>query len=97
VLRHGDLQQHKPESCAELLPFAKADRSVSALARCVRPGGYLAIWQSHFRFADMTVCSDFRTDWSDAGDARKNFPLYGPDDRRLPINGYADAIFRRQY
>jgi hypothetical protein len=95
VLRHGDLQQLKPESCSELLPFAKVDRTISALAGCVRPGGYLAIWHSHFRFADMAASSDFGVDWSDAAGARKNSPLYGPDDRRLALDGYAEAIFRK--
>jgi SAM-dependent methyltransferase len=95
VLRHGDLQAQLPDSCAAILPFDQAERAVAGLARCVRPGGYLAIWNCHFRFCDMASARSFETAWSDPRGAQANSPLYGPNNRRLAEPGYADAMFRK--
>jgi SAM-dependent methyltransferase len=95
VLRHGDLQAQLPDSCAAILPFDQVERAVAGLVRCVRPGGYLAIWNCHFRLCDMASAAIFETVWSDPRGAQANSPLYGPDNRRLAEPGYADALFRK--
>jgi SAM-dependent methyltransferase len=95
VLRHGDLQAQRPDSCAAILPFDQVERAVAGLARCARPGGFLAIWNCHFRFCDMASAATFETVWSDPQGARANSPLYGVDNRRLAEPGYAAALFRK--
>lgn len=95
VLRHGALQDQMPDDCAPWIQFAAVEKMVSELARCVKPGGYLAIWHSHFRFADMSVASQFRAVLSHDRSDREGTPLYGPDNRRLKGADYCDAIFQK--
>lgn len=96
VLRHGELQSSQPASCAAILPFAQAEAAVSDLARCLRPGGYLLIWNCHFRFADMAAAAGFDVVYSNPHGRWANQPLYGPDDQRLPPEPYCEAIFRKR-
>jgi SAM-dependent methyltransferase len=96
VLRHGLLQASQPDSCAAILPFAQAENTVSDLARCLKPGGYLVIWNCHFRFADMAGAADFELVHSSPHGRWANQPLYGRDDLRLPSELYCEAIFRKR-
>ena len=95
VLRHGALQDRAPDDCAPWIQFAAVDQMVTELARCVKPGGYLAIWHSHFRFADMSVASQFKAVLSHRRNGREGAPLYGPDNRRLKGTEYPDAVFQK--
>jgi 2-polyprenyl-3-methyl-5-hydroxy-6-metoxy-1,4-benzoquinol methylase len=95
VLRHGDIQSAAPDRCDTLIRFAESDRLVSDLARCLKPGGYLAIWHSQFRFADMTAAPQFEAVLSHPNGGRNNHPLYGPDNRRIDGARYAEAVFRK--
>ena len=95
VLRHGALQDHMPDDCEPWIQFAAVDLMVSELARCVKLGGYLAIWHSHFRFADMTVAAQFRAVLSNERSGRESTPFYGPDNRRLKGADYSDAVFQK--
>jgi SAM-dependent methyltransferase len=95
VLRHGALQDTMPDSCAPWIDFATVDHLVSELARCLKPGGYLIIWNSHFRFADMSAASQFKAVISDDSGSWANTPLYGPDNQRLDCPDYCDAVFQK--
>ena len=95
VLRHGALQDRLPDNCTPWIQFAAVDQMVTELARCVKPGGYLAIWHSHFRFADMSVAAEFRTVLSHERSGRESTPFYGPDNRRLNGAEYCDAVFQK--
>ncbi|NDB69413.1 MAG: class I SAM-dependent methyltransferase, partial [Methylocystaceae bacterium] len=96
VLRHGDLQASRPARCDAVLEFALAERTVTELARCLKPGGLLAIWNCHFRFADMAVAAQFEVAYSSAEGAWANQPLYGRDNCLLPRALYCEAIFRKR-
>jgi SAM-dependent methyltransferase len=96
VLRHGALQAENPDRCDDYIAFAQVDALVSDLARCLKPGGYLIAWNCHFRFCDMTAAAGFdlaltRTGGGGGG----NYPLYGPDNCRLSVPPYHDAVFRK--
>jgi 2-polyprenyl-3-methyl-5-hydroxy-6-metoxy-1,4-benzoquinol methylase len=95
VLRHGALQKWVPDNCQPWITFAAVDQMVTELARCVKPGGYLAIWNSHFRFADMTVAGQFKPVLSKARQGRVSTPFYGPDNRLLDCTDYCDAVFQK--
>ena len=95
VLRHGALQEQLPDNCAPWIQFAAVDQMVTDLARCVKPGGYLAIWHSHFRFADMSVAAQFTPVLSHERSSRESTPFYGPDNRRLDGADYCDAVFQK--
>ncbi len=97
VLRHGALQAERPERCDAYISFTDVDRLVTELAGALKPGGLIAFWSSHFRFADMSVAGGFDVALSMPKGARFNTPLYGPDDIRLPdAPPYCEAIFRKR-
>ncbi len=97
VLRHGALGEDRPASCDAAIRFADVETLVNSLVRVLKPGGYLVIWSSHFRFADMRAAADFDVVLRDATGAHFNTPLYGPDNVRLPdMPPYCDAIFRKR-
>jgi hypothetical protein len=43
VFRHGDLGGDHPESCSHRITFEAFEATVTDLARCLKPGGYLVI------------------------------------------------------
>lgn len=93
VLRHGDLKP-ADRRCDHLLRFAEVERTVADLARCLRPGGLLAVRHSNFRFSDMAVAPGFAVALRLA-DPSSPSPLFGPDDRKLPVASYDEAAFRK--
>jgi len=92
VLRHGDLDVLRPETCTGLLPFARFAAAVAALDRCVAPGGMLILWGCHFRFIDTATASRYRV-IATPGARPQPGPFYGPDDRMLPEGAYAAFVF----
>lgn len=96
VLRHARLQAEQPECCAAILPFARAEEFVSGLAALVRPGGLLALWNVHFRLADMAVAPEFAVALELAKGLQANRPLYGPGDHRMDDATCLAAVYRRK-
>lgn len=95
VLRHARLEEERPSSCAAILPFVQAERFTTNLANLLRPGGLLALWNVHFRLADMAVGTRFSPALElDRGRAA-NQPLYGPGDKRLDDAVWTVAVNRR--
>lgn len=79
VLRHGQLDTERPQSCAKILAFAKYEAAIAALDRTIRSGGLLFIWGSNFHFADSIVASRYRPLYVTG--TRPHFgAFYGPDD-----------------
>ena len=94
VLRHGELGATHPESCEHLIRFADFDKTVVGLSRCLKPGGYLIIDGSNFRFSDTVTASAFEAVYGgNASAPRTDTPLYGPDNRWLRGVVYNDMIF----
>lgn len=96
VFRHGVLEAERPQSCTEILPFARFAEGLGALDAVLEPGGWLAICNAHFRLADSPLCSGYRADPlrltnlpADRG------PLYGPDDRLIAGAGETDVLFTK--
>jgi SAM-dependent methyltransferase len=96
VLRHGALQAAQPERCDAILSFAQIDSLVSDLACALKPGGYLIVWNCHFRFTDMTAASGFDVALTSVDTGGGNSPLYGRDNCRLDVPEYRDAVFRKR-
>ncbi len=96
VLRHARLQDEAPARCSAVLPFARAERFVTALAALVRPQGLLALWNVHFRLADMAVADAFAVVLDLPRGVHANQPLYGPGDARLDGATCTAAVYRRQ-
>ncbi len=96
VLRHGTLEADRPQNCESILSFSQVEYTVEDLSRCLTLGGYLSIWNSHFRFSDLGVASDFEVLLSDERGAWANQPLYGRDNEMLIAPPYCEAIFRKR-
>lgn len=94
VLRHGKLGVSHPETCSDLIRFADFEKTVTSLCRCIKPGGYLAIRGSNFRFSDIAAASEFDAVYRvNEAEPRTDTPLYGPDNKRLRGTIYNDVIF----
>ncbi len=94
VFRHGDLNiSPPPPKCGHRIRFADFERSVTDLARVLKPGGQLAIQHAMFRFADTPVASRFETSLTLKPDDRG--PVYGIDNCLLPDANDPNVVFRK--
>lgn len=94
VFRHGDLNVNPPlPRCDHRIRFADFERTVSDLARCLKPGGLLAIRWAQFRFNDTTVADGFTTVMTETDDS--GTPLYGRGDLLLESAGCHEVVFRK--
>jgi SAM-dependent methyltransferase len=93
VFRHGRLGA-RPDTCGHVIRFADFAATVGDLARCLRPGGFFAIRNANFRFADTPAAAEFELALSlpAAGDT----PLYAIDNRRLPHEALEEVVFRKR-
>lgn len=97
VLRNGKLGADTPETCDHLIRFSDFEKTVSELCRSLKPGGYLVIRGSNFRFADTAAASGFDAVFSvKEKTQRADTPLYGPDNRWLANAVYNEVIFRKR-
>lgn len=96
VLRHGGLGVHRPENCAGFIRFENFESTVSGLARVLKPGGYLAIIGSNFRFSDTAAASEFETVYSCEVRLRADTPIYDRENRLLPNFICEDSVFRKR-
>ena len=95
IFRHGELEAFRPDHCTEILPFARFAQGVAMLDACLEPGGWLAIWNAHFRFADTPEAAGYDADSLRLTGTSQDL-LYGPDDRRLDGESYAEVLFGKR-
>ncbi len=94
VLRHGRLDAEQPDDCSAIMPFARFARSIAELDRCLKPGGLLVIWGSHFRLRDTDVQPRYAVEL--ARPYPPALPVYGANNRRLADPGVEQIVFRKQ-
>ncbi len=92
VLRHGDLKMALRSD--PLLRFEDFERAVADLARCLKPGGYLALRHANFRFADSDTARVF--DQVLEVPPNPQTPLFGRDNRRLAGAPHGEGVFRKR-
>jgi SAM-dependent methyltransferase len=95
VLRRGILNVGRRERCDPHLRFADFDRQIAEFARCLRPGGLLAVRNSNFRVRDARAAAQFEVALRLRLAPDDKTPLFGPDNRRLADQAYGDVVFRR--
>jgi SAM-dependent methyltransferase len=96
VFRHGSLKDFPPR-CDHRIRFADFERTVATLSAAVRPGGVLVIRHANFRFTDCAVAAGYEpvlTGLPSATDSATT-PVYGPDDRLLPVQDRDDGVYRK--
>jgi len=96
VFRHGDLSNSDADSCAHRLDFAEFSRCTEDLARCLKPGGFLAIEHSNFRFADTQIAAAFDCVFSIEKEFDPTRLLFGPDNKRLAVDSYGEVVFKKR-
>ena len=95
VFRDDALKSFPPR-CDHVLRFADFDRAMSALARCLKPGGLLFLRHAHFHFADSNAAKDFDVVLTLEVDGERK-PLYGADDRLMSAGSTsADAAWQKR-
>lgn len=95
VFRHGRLEREAPESCTGTLPFARFASAISALDKHLRPGGWLSVWNAHFRFADTAIAHAYEPRSLTFSRDDPMTLLYGFDNRRIDGVRYSDVMFRK--
>lgn len=95
VLRHGDLEAFAPKDCSAVMPFARFAEGVAMLDAAVVPGGWLAIFNAHFRFADTEAATRYETDPFRMTDHAAPEVIWGPDNRRIHGQPYGEVLFRK--
>lgn len=96
VLRHGDLEAFQPDDCSAIMPFARFAEGVAMLDACLADGGWLAVFNAHFRFCDTPLAARYAADPFRMTDA--NTPpdvIWGADNRRIHGQPYAQVLFRK--
>lgn len=97
VFRHGELGASNADYCSHLIRFADFEQTVTDLCRCLKPGGYIVIRHSNFRFSDTAIASEFDVVFSvDNEQSRADTPLYGSDNQRLVGTIYSELVFRKR-
>lgn len=95
VLRHGVLEAERPDSCSDVLPFARFAETMARLDRHLAPGGWLALYHAHFRFRDTPTARHYAADPLRMTDHAPQTLLYGPDDRQLRGMVEPAVLFRK--
>jgi len=95
VLRHGSLARPGVTCCDHLIRFSDFAATVADFNRCLKPGGFLAIVHSNFRFGDTATSAVFEPVLKRR--PSRDTPLFGPDNIRLPApDGNVDVVFRKR-
>lgn len=97
VLRHGDISGSQPKNCSHLICFDDFEKTVAGLARLLKPGGFLVIRHSNFRFSDTSAAAGF--DVVLVVESMKSDEvnlLYDRDNQLLVNCGYSDTVFRKR-
>lgn len=95
VLRDGRLEHQKPDDCSAILPFARFERALAGLDAVLEPGGLLAVWHAHFRFADTGSAVNYEADRFRMPEPGQDL-LWGPDNRRLDEVSEPRVLFRKR-
>lgn len=100
VFRHGELALHRPPDCSAILPFARFAEGLEQLDRVLEPGGWLLLYNQHFRLADTALAASYDADPLRAepgnGQLRGLTLLYGPDDQRIEGACETAVLFRKR-
>lgn len=90
VFRHGDLSSG-PSSAKGKIDFASFNAMLTTLAKCIRPGGYLAICHTNFLVLDADIARDFSVILRQDNIT----PNYDPSGRLLPTIPSEPCLFRK--
>jgi SAM-dependent methyltransferase len=96
VLCHGDLTVKRSRTSEPLLRFDDFERTVTDLARCLKPGGLLFLHTTNFRFCDTDVAGGFDVVLEARPEQLAPDVLFDRDGRLLPGERYLPVSFRKR-
>ena len=96
VLCLGDLANSRAQRCDPHLQFTDFERVVTDFARCLKPGGFLFLHTTNFRFSDTTAASSFAMVLEADPDQLAPDPVFGRDNRLLRGVRYLPVAFRKR-
>lgn len=95
VFQHQSLQDPAIRSCERFIRFEAFEDTLEGLARCLKPGGYLAIRHADFRFADTKVSAGFEVvRW--IAPSGVPHPRFDRHNRRVPDEFDTEVVFRKR-
>jgi SAM-dependent methyltransferase len=95
VLCLGDLTVRRAERCDPALTFTNFERVVTDFHRCLRPGGWLWLHTTNFRFSDTAVAREFDVVLEASLQDMAPDVQYGRDNRLLHGERYRAVGFRK--
>ncbi|MBX3736121.1 MAG: class I SAM-dependent methyltransferase [Candidatus Didemnitutus sp.] len=95
VFQHSALKDEARESCAAFIRFGDFERVLGGLARCLKPGGYLAFRWANFRFEDAACASDFEPVLTLPPGGAPH-PRFDRDNRRLAAEPDRQVVWRKR-
>ena len=96
VLCHGDLTIKRARKSEPLLRFGDFERTIKDLARCLKPGGFLFLHTTSFRFCDTTVAGGFEVVLEAGPEQLAPDVLFDQDGRLMPGERYHPVGFRKR-
>lgn len=96
VLCHGDLAVDGAQRSDPLMRFEDFERTVEDFARCLKPGGYLFLHTTNFRFCDTLASKDFETVLQAEPAQLAADPLFDRWNRLMPGQRYHPVGFRKR-
>jgi SAM-dependent methyltransferase len=96
VLCHGDLTIKRARKSEPLLRFGDFERTVTDLARCLKPNGFLFLHTTNFRFCDTSLAAAFGVVLEARPEQLAPDVLFDRDGRLLPGERYLPVGFRKR-
>lgn len=96
VFRHGGLSDGEASTCEHLIRFSDFERTLSGIDRCLKPGGYICVIHSNFRFCDTNLANRYAEVLHLQREQQLcGVPLYGRDNRRMAEVVYNAVVFQK--
>jgi SAM-dependent methyltransferase len=96
VLCHGYLTISGAPRSDPLLHFSDFEALVADFARCLKPGGLLALHTTSFRFCDTATAADFEVLLEANPEQMADDVHFGRDNIRLEGERYRAVVFRKR-
>ena len=96
VLCHGDLATERAQRSEPLMRFDDFERIVTDLARCVKPGGYLFLHTTNYRFVDTAIAGAFDVVLEAKPEQMASDPHFDASNRLMPGERYLPVGFRKR-
>jgi SAM-dependent methyltransferase len=97
VLCRGDLTATGASHCDPHMYFADFERQVTDFARCLKPGGFLFLHTTNFRFCDTAIAAQFEVALEAAPAQLAPDLLFDRNNQVLPGARYFEVGFRKRH